>query len=134
MPDQREIDKLIDQLSPVDVKVLLNKLQRKSAKKPKTNPYIQFPSLTCRNGHMVQPCTNKGDVMKHLTQEIIQDCDKKSTPTIKAQLVESLATIAELLDDEEKKKKILNEAARLVIITSRDVLIYKLTTYAVQMH
>lgn len=132
--EQRNLQKLIDQLSPVDAKMLLDRLQRKVAKKPKANPYIQFPKLGCRNGGMIQPCTCKGDVMKHLTEEIIQDCDKKSTPTIKAQLVESLATIAELIDEGEKKKKILNEAARLVMITSRDVLIYKLTTYAVQMH
>ena len=64
----------------------------------------------------------------------MQDCDKKTTPTIKAQVVEALATIAELAGTPEAKKKVLAEAAKFVLIYDREVILYKLTNYVVPMH
>ena len=135
MPDQKQIQNLVEQLSIPAAKMLLDQLQKKVAKKPTQNNYVEFPRLSSRMyDGMVRPCTSKVEIMQHFAEAIMQDCDKKTTPTIKAQVVEALATIAELAGTPEAKKKVLAEAAKFVLIYDREVILYKLTNYVVPMH
>lgn len=130
--EQKAIQGLIDQLSVADATVLLNKLQQKVAKKKaKTNHYIEFPRQESRTfGGVPRPCTNSQDVIQHFCEEVIQDCDKKSVPTIKAQVVEAFATLAEIVEP-SRKANVLNKAAKFVMLQEREDVLRMLTNLAV---
>jgi len=130
--EQQTIQGLIDQLTPASAQVLLDKLQKKVAtKKAKTNHYIEFPRQESRTfGGIPRPCTSSKDVIQHFAEEIIQNCDKKSVPTIKAQVVEALATLAEIVEP-QKKIAVLTKAARFVMAPEREDVLRMLTNLAV---
>lgn len=130
--DQKLIQGLIDQLTVTDATLLLGKLQQKVAKKKaRTNHYIEFPRQESRTfGGVPRPCTNSKDVIQHFCEEILQNCDKKSIPTIKAQVVETFATLAEIVEP-SKRIQVLAKAAKFVMLPEREDVLRMLTNLAV---
>ncbi len=127
--DKQNLEILINQLNRSEIQYLLNKFQKKITKtKPKV--YVEFPITETTTFGIPRTCVSKKDAIRHLNEVVIQDCDKKPIPTIKAQVVDALSTIAEAVGSIEEKARILSIAAKFVMITERETLLRRLSTLA----
>jgi hypothetical protein len=75
-------------------------------------------------------CTTKKAALQHLGEILLLDIEKKSSSTIKAHVVEALATLAELEDNIAEKKATLMRAARIVLEEDRLRLFNKVASLA----
>ena len=126
---KNSLEILVKQLSRTEVSYLVDRLQKKlDLGKPRS--YIVFPITETHTFGIPRTCVSKADAIRHLNEVILQNCDKKSTPTIKAQVVDAISTLAEVVESTDEKVRMLTTAAKFILITERDALLNKLVTLA----
>jgi hypothetical protein len=109
-----ELERLVNQLSPEQARRLLATLHSEEKKSKITFPKHVDSTVTFRRP---QISITWKDALRHLNEVIIQDCDLSPVATIKAQVVDACATIAELCDSDAEKRTILARASRVVMET-----------------
>ena len=109
-----ELERLVSQLSPKQAQQLLAKIYVKEKKQKVLVPRPIKMTITSRGP---QVSTTWKDALRHLSEVIIIDCDKMPVATIKAQVVDACATLAELCESKAEKRMILAKASRIVMET-----------------
>lgn len=129
---QGVVDKIAN-LSPEQAEKIWKELKGSKKKYPqKAMPKtrVQFPITSTITFKTQQPCITWQEALKHLGEVLIQDVDKKSVPTIKGQIVEALAMLAEVAVDEGQKRTILGRANRVIMETDRMKLMNQVASMA----
>lgn len=91
---------------------------------------VKFPVVSTISFGVQRPCISWKDALRHLGEVLVQDVDKKSSPTIKGQIVEACAVLADIAMDESQKKAILGRAMRIVMETDRMKLMNQVASMA----
>jgi hypothetical protein len=128
--EQEEIDaieRLILQIPRAERQKLRDRIFGVPKKK---RTWIEFPKVTIRYQGAAGLCTTKKAALQHLGEILLLDIEKKSSSTIKAHVVEALATLAELEDNIAEKKATLMRAARIVLEEDRLRLFNKVASLA----
>lgn len=126
----QNIEQLIDQLSPTEQALLLEKI-REFKPKGKTKMHVKFPrpvdQITIKG--QTTYCLSKNDAIRNLGELMLVDIDKMSSPEIKTRAVGLLTHLAET-ENEGEKRRTLMMAANVVMEMQRDKLMYKVATLA----
>ena len=125
--EKEKIESLLLQI-PRAERLLLRERIFGKPKQKKTR--IDFPKVTIKYQNATGLCITKKSALQHLGEILLMDIDKKSSPTIKAHVVEALATLAELEDNVSEKKATLMRAAKIVLEEDRLRLFDKVATLA----
>ena len=126
--EKEKIESLLLQI-PRAERLLLRERIFGKPKQKKTR--IDFPKVTIKYQNATGLCITKNSALQHLGEILLMDIDKKSSPTIKAHVVEALATLAELEDNVSEKKATLMKAAKIVLEENRIKLFDKIASLAV---
>lgn len=126
----------LDKISNLPPEVA-EKIWKELKGKKKSYPYkqhkqtkVKFPTTSTISFGVQRPCISWQDALHHLGEVLIQDVDKKSSPTIKGQIVEACAVLADIATDESQKKAILGRAVRVVMETDRMKLMNQIASMA----
>lgn len=124
-----ELEKLVKSLPKAERMRLLAKIQSRTPQ-PRSKEVLRpvEGSITFNSPRV---CISWKDALQHLHEVIIQNCDKKPVATIKAQVVEACATLAELCERDGDKRMILGKAVGVVMETDRIRLLNRLTNLTV---
>ena len=128
LDEKEKIESLLLQVPKAERSLLRERIFGKSKQK-KTR--IDFPKVTILYQGAIGLCITKNSALQHLGEILLMNIDKKSSPTIKAHVVEALATLAELEDNVSEKKATLMRAAKIVLEENRIKLFDKIASLAV---
>jgi len=128
LDEKEKIESLLLQIPKAERSLLRERIFGKPKQK-KTR--IDFPKVTIKYQNATGLCITKNSALQHLGEILLMDIDKKSSPTIKAHVVEALATLAELEDNVSEKKATLMKAAKIVLEENRIKLFDKIASLAV---
>ena len=127
---QEEMDKIERLISQIPASERAKLRERIFGKPKEKKTQIDFPKITIKYQGAVGLCTTKKAALRHLGSIILSDIDKKPSSTIKAHVVEALATLAELEDNIAEKKATLVKAAKIVLEEDRLRLFSKVASLA----
>jgi len=123
----------INSLSPELAEKIWKELKGNKAPIPKKlakKTRVTFPPVDVIALNMHNPCISWQDAMRHLGEVLIQDVDKRSSATIKGQVVEAYAMLAEVVEDESRKRALLGKAMQVVMESDRNRLLERIATLA----
>jgi len=127
LDEKEKIESLLLQVPKAERSLLIERIFGKPKQK-KTR--VDFPKITIKYQNATGLCITKKSALQHLGEILLMDIDKKPSPTIKAHVVEALATLAELEDNISEKKATLMRAAKIVLEEDRLRLFDKVATLA----
>ena len=127
LDEKEKIESLLLQIPKAERSLLIERIFGKPKKK---STWIDFPKVTIKYQGAIGLCTTKKMALQHLGEILLMDIDKKPSSTIKAHVVEALATLAELEDNISEKKATLMRAAKIVLEEDRLRLFDKVATLA----
>jgi hypothetical protein len=117
------VEELFSKLSEADAAKLLARISPKKASASKPAKKIPFPKMQGYSDVVgPQLCISLKKAKMFMCETLIPNMDLRSTASIKAQFVEGMTTLAELMDDPKLKDNLLKTAAKGVMM-DRDALI-----------